>query len=227
MHPDPRSYPWSEPAVTGLLTTTGLDEGPTADTAGLVPVAAVGSNASPTVLRAKLGGLLDRGLPLAPATVDGLTVGHSAHVSPGGYVAAAPARGESAGPVTVAWFDPDQLARMDATEPNYRRVGLPAEMACRLDREEETATVVPDVQVYASVHGVVGERGRPLPLVGQASVLDWIGRRLVGLGSRLTHERLREAALRERVRAGLADAGLVVRAGLDRHEQGRATCRCS
>lgn len=225
MHLDPSTYPWTSglPARRGRLTPAGLQAGDVGeDLDRRVPVVAVGSNASPTVLARKLGPALERGLPVSVGAVDGLAVGHSAHVSTRGYVAAAPARGPGEQRVTVGWFDPGQLAALDATEPNYRRVALPEGMACRaavVGPGEET--VVRGAQVYASVHGVVGERGTPLPLGDQATVLAWIARRLPGLGDRLTHRRLAEPALRERVRAGLVRAGLVVRPGLLRGTRGQ------
>lgn len=226
MHLDPSTYPWSEPPRTGRLTVEGLREDILGeDLTTRVPVVAVGSNASPSVLARKLGPALARGVPVAVGAVEGLAVGHSAHVSARGYVAAAPARGEGEHPVTVGWFDHDQLAVLDATEPNYRRVELPDDMVCRApvkDPRAGAATVVRGAQVYASVHGVVGERGTALPLGDQALVLSWIARRLPGLGGRLTHRGLAEPALRERVRAGLVRARLVVRAGLLRTTTGRA-----
>lgn len=211
---DPDGYPWSEPVRGGRLTTHGLVDAPADHLGGRVPVVAVGSNASPTVLARKLGALLREGLPVSVARVDGLVVGHSAHVSAGGYVAAAPARGTGTRRVTVGWFDEGQLAALDATEPNYRRVELPEGMECRAAAGSGEGEAVPGVQVYASVHGVVGERGAPLPLGAQGAVLAWISRRLPGLGRPLTHEALRRPALRERVRTGLVEAGLVVPAGL-------------
>lgn len=224
---DPSRYPWPEPPCGGRLTTSGLVDCPpeAADLEGRVPVVAVGSNASPLVLARKLGALLDRGVPVAVGTVDGLVVGHSAHVSARGYVAAAPARGDGRTAVTVGWFDEDQVGALDATEPNYHRVALPADIGRGLEVEGMGNVAVPTAQVYASVHGVVGERGRPLPLGDQASILEWISRRLSDIRGPLTHERLQDVALRERVRAGLVKAGLVVRAGLGAQGRGRTSCR--
>lgn len=208
----PSAYPWVEPVLTGVLGQTELREGDVGaglgpDLDGRVPVVAVGSNAAPTVLRHKLGPLLATGLPLAAALVPDLLVGHSAHVSARGYVAAAPARGTGAQPVTLAWFDADQLATLDATEPNYRRVRLPADMPCRL----LTQTLpVRGVHIYESVHGVLGEGERPVSLLPQPEVLDWLMARLPSLGP-LTHERLQDEGLREDIRLGVLKAGLVIR----------------
>lgn len=221
----PSAYPWIEPVLTGVLGQTGLREGDdeagfTPDLSGRLPVVAVGSNAAPTVLRHKLGPLLATGLPVAAAMVEDLLVGHSAHVSARGYVAAAPARGTGAQPVTLAWFDADQLAALDATEPNYRRVPLPQNMPCRtVSRNTSGArmvassqTPVPGVHIYESVHGVLGQAGNPLSLRPQPEVLEWLATRLPALGH-LTHERLQDEALREDVRLGVLEAGLVIGPG--------------
>jgi len=204
----PSGYPWAEPARTGRLGDGGFAEGPQGDLAERVPVVAVGSNASPVVLAGKLGGLLGPGLPMAAAEVHGLAVGHSAHVSARGYVAAAPVRAEGVRPLTVCWFDEAQLATLDATEPNYRRVQLPGRMPCVIGGAPLTG-----VEVYESVHGVLGESGTPLELRDQEGVLDWLTTRLPGLGD-LNHDRLTDESLRERVREALIVADLVLPSGL-------------
>ena len=213
--PPPRDYPWPEPERSGLLTRPGFLEGVPAGLDGRTPVAAVGSNASPTILRHKLGPLLDTGLPIDLAEIDGLSVGHSAHVSARGYVAAAPictsahADGSEPRAVTLAWFDPDQLAALDATEPNYRRVPLPGRMPCR-----RGGVILTGVEVYASVHGVLGEAGAALAFLDQRGVLAWLADRLPGhLADGLDHEALTSADRREQVRAALIAADLVVPSG--------------
>lgn len=210
----PSSYPWREPVRAGLLGDDGFTEGiRDTDLTGRVPVVAVGSNASPTVLAHKLGELLDTGLPLGEGAAEGLVVGHSAHVSARGYVAAAPAQGAGRQPVTVGWFDAAQLAVLDATEPNYRRRLLPESMPVHLVGERLAGAPLTGVQVYESVHGVLGVDGTPLGLLDQAGVLAWLSERLPGLGD-LDHERLADAALREQVRIGLVAAGLTLPSGL-------------
>lgn len=203
---DPARYPWPVTARSGVLRPEGLEEAEAEhDRPGRLPVVAVGSNASPAVLRAKLGSLLETGMPLSIAEVDGLRVAHSAHVSARGYIAAAPAAGEGSTRVTVCWCDEPQLAAIDATEPNYRRVPLPATMRCR-----EGLTTIEGVEVYASSHGVIGEHGVPLSLRPQAELLAWLRLRLPGVVDLLSHARLQEAGARDRVRRALAAAGLVV-----------------
>lgn len=209
--PPASAYPWAEPPRAGLLTPEELLEGAECpDLGGRTPVAAVGSNASPTILRHKLGALLASGLPLVTAEIEGLAVGHSAHVSARGYIAAAPFRGPGSRLVTVAWFDPAQLAAMDATEPNYRRIPLPGGMPCH-----QGGVPLADVEVYESAHGVLGERGTPLALRDQAAVLAWLARRLPGrLAATLHHEALSVADRREQVRTAFIAAGVVLPSGL-------------
>jgi hypothetical protein len=117
-------------------------------------VAAVGSNASPAVLARKLSSLREGWVALEPADLAGVQVGHSAHVSAGGYVPAAPYRWPGTAAVVVGWFDDRQLALLDATEPNYVRRRLEL-----------------GVEVYVSRWGVVALEGRPVPLMGQAELL--------------------------------------------------------
>lgn len=133
-HPEHYPGPWAP--GPGLLTTGGwvatadvsalerllTDWGVTGMDARQV-VLGVGANAAPAVLAAKLAWYGAPPLiPMAPGTVDGLAVAHSAHVSPGGYVPAAPyARSGARADVVAAWLDPEQVACVDATEPNYRR----------------------------------------------------------------------------------------------------------
>ena len=91
-------------------------------------VVSIGSNSSPEVLRRKFGRPgypVSRILPLIRAESHHIGVGHSAHVSKAGYIAAAPysQRGRRS-TVWVAWLDERQLMALDETEPNYRRVEL-------------------------------------------------------------------------------------------------------
>lgn len=204
MHP--RDYPWAVPPVTGIVRPDGVAVGPlpSADVlAERTPVVAVGSNASPDVLVRKLGGLLGTGLPIAPAVVEDITVGHFAQVAARGFVAAAPAFSPGArSELGIGWFDEEQLARLDETEPNYRREVLTS--SCTWAGGD-----VIGAQVYVSDHGLLADEGEVLPLRPQAEVLDWLAERLPHLADDLTHERLVELDLRERVRLELIDRGLV------------------
>lgn len=138
-------------------------------TADRVPVLAVGSNASPGQTRHKLRAAgAPVAVPMVPAVVGGLGVGVSAHVSAAGYVGASPFAGPGRTAVTVCWLDAEQLAVVDATEPNYRRVRLPA------DRFPVT---LPDggrpaeCGLYVTRHGVLADGGVPLLSTGQRELL--------------------------------------------------------
>jgi hypothetical protein len=183
--------------------------------AGRRPVLAVGSNASPSQLWHKFA---RRGpefaVPVCAVQVRGLAVGHSAHVSPAGYIPYAPyADGGRTLRGMLLWPDGAQLARLDETERNYDRVSLAsADYRLRLESGADLAGYF----VYRSVHGVVAG----LPATTQVDVLTRLARRPgfadavpEGLDVALTslaRSPQRRAAL-TRVLAGYAvDAGLRV-----------------
>ena len=125
-------------------------------------VLAVGANAAPAVLAAKLrraevGGAVG----MVRAEVSGLGVGHSAHVSRGGYIPAGPYAAEGVAMVVGLWVTAEQLTAIDATEPNYERVSL------RCDDYElrlETGRPTPTYDLYVSRWGVLVTAGVPLRL---------------------------------------------------------------
>ncbi|MHA7960201.1 hypothetical protein ACX9I7_20835 [Streptomyces sp. L500] len=113
-----------EPSLDRLLAALGREP---ADRRH--PVLAVGSNASPAQLAHKFAvGGLSAVVPLVPVRVGGVAVGCSGHIGRHGYVAAAPYAAPGARTTLVAgWLDGHQLAVVDATEFNYRRVLLPGD----------------------------------------------------------------------------------------------------
>lgn len=141
---DPLQYPWDPPEASGVLDgadflplhlTSGLDaalfEANAAPLDARSLVVSIGSNSSPDVLRRKFATHhqpVSPVLPLVRAQLHGIAVGHSAHVSRAGYIAAAPylQPGECT-TVWVSWLDEDQLMALDETEPNYRRIQLDGE----------------------------------------------------------------------------------------------------
>lgn len=237
---DLASRPWEypgEPAEVGGLLQGGrlhprvLPAPPQLE--GRRAVVAVGSNASPAVLVRKLQ-RAGRGttVPVLRGHVHGLDVGHSAHVSRAGYVAAAPFRAPGVRtPVVVTFLEPDQLAALDATEPNYTRRWLDA---ARHPVELDGAPAPDGVEVYVSDHGVLAEPTpegrRALRLRRQAAVLVRL-RRCPGVAPLLPHRPraaaralAADAALRHEVRACLHAAGWVrpselalVPSGLNQH----------
>lgn len=126
--------------------------------AGRTLVLAVGSNASPAVLARKLAEVGSE-VPSSSCAVTGLAVGHSAHVSAGGYIPAAPFAAPGVETTLHAgWFTPEQLAVLDRTEPNYDRVTLPA---ARFPIALE-AGGADEFDVYRSRWGVLAIDGTPL-----------------------------------------------------------------
>lgn len=131
------------------------------------PVLAVGSNGSPAQVHRKLTGRAPVLVPMTYAEVTGLVPGVSAHVSRPGYVPAAPVLTPGAtARLIVLWLDEDQLAVVDATEPNYRRLRTPDAVRVSLDG------VPVGCGLYAGRHGCLTDRrGRPFRLTAQAALL--------------------------------------------------------
>ncbi|WP_405631518.1 hypothetical protein OG933_37980 [Streptomyces sp. NBC_00016] len=179
----PLSYPGAWPATSGLLQGDELLPLDRLTHPGRTPVVAVGSNASPAQLRHKMAEFgVTSPIPMVKARVTGIDVGVSAHVSRVGYVSASPV---DAPAVTrelfVIWLDPEQLALIDATEPNYDRVLLPAP-GFRVELENGEALL--DAFAYVNHHGVLHNG-------------DGIPRRHPGQRALITELLARSTALRE------------------------------
>lgn len=177
----PWDYPGARAPYTGVLHRGRFSPLVASDVGGVIGVAgrhlvvAVGSNASPSVMRRKLErGGVNSTVVFLLGTVSGLRIGHSAHVSMGGYVAATPVRapGDRDRPVVALLLDEEQLECLDLTEPNYERVLVPAEV-CRLDLEGGAR---PDgFSVYVSRWGaLVDAGGTPVGLTTQEALFDWV-----------------------------------------------------
>lgn len=186
-------------------------------------VVAVGSNQTPQTIARKYrrsGEDLQVATPFLRCTVRHLAVGHVAHSSVRGYVAAAPHRADGERMELVAtWFDDAQLAVLDRTEPNYHRLRLRAEdFPLTLATGEEPA----QFELYASRWGLIG-RERPIPLHHRQQELfdELVGRtgaQLLKGDAAAVCARLAERpeALHELLRA----EGLVVPDGLPRDATG-------
>ncbi|MFE9968068.1 hypothetical protein [Streptomyces sp. NPDC005525] len=119
------------------------------------PVIAVGSNACPGQVSYKFDrvGIADA-LPMVPVRVRGIKVGLSAHISPAGYVAAAPHMAPEADTtLVVTWLDTAQLKIVDDTEfPNYRRAMLPGDV---FPMTMPSGERLGGAYIYYSSHGVL------------------------------------------------------------------------
>lgn len=149
-------------------------------------VLAVGSNQTPETIARKYrrsGRDIPVTTPFVRCTVHGLAVGHVAGIAAPGYLPAAPYRAAGERMELVAtWFDEEQLAVVDETEPNYDRLRVSTEdFPLTLATGQEPA----HFDVYASHWGVIAQEHRPIPLRHrQQEMFD----ELVGLtGSSLTH----------------------------------------
>lgn len=190
---DPLDYPWTEGVA---LAAPGPRKGRA--------VVSVGSNAAPAVLRAKLARHgVRQDVAVAPMRVSGIAIGHSAHVSVGGYIPAAPyfAPGRVAD-LHVSWFDDDQLAALDATEPNYDRITFG------------------EVDLYVSKWGVLAAAGVPIEFTTQRDLYEVLARDGAGGGvidsadPQATLARLQQPDVRERLRGLWATDGYAVGSGL-------------
>jgi hypothetical protein len=167
-------------------------------------VVSVGSNAAPAVLRAKLARHgVRQDVAVAQLRVENIAVGHSAHVSVGGYIPAAPyAAAGRAADVHVSWFDENQLAALDASEPNYDRMTFG------------------DIDLYVSKWGVLAVAGVPIEFTTQRALHQVLAANDAGGGvidasdARRTLELLRQPDVREQLRERWAIDGYAVSSGL-------------
>ncbi|WP_460061973.1 hypothetical protein [Streptomyces sp. YKOK-I1] len=167
----PLGYPGVWPAESGLLTGDLLLPLDRLTHPGRSPVLAVGSNASPGQLRHKMAVLgVTSPIPMVRTRVTGVDVGVSAHVSRLGYMSASPVDSPgTARELFVIWLDDEQLAAVDASEPNYDRVVLPAP---RFRVELESGETLDEVFSYVNRHGVLHNgRGSPRSHPGQRPVI--------------------------------------------------------
>jgi len=131
-------------------------------------VVAIGSNASPAVMRNKLRQHGESPvLPMIRGTLEDVGIGHSAHVSAAGYLAAAPyAEPGNQLDVIAALLDMGQLRCLDETEPNYVRRSMARGLV--LENGEQPSMYY----VYASRWGVLGlGDGQPLRFGSQGELL--------------------------------------------------------
>ncbi|MGW2600594.1 hypothetical protein [Streptomyces klenkii] len=209
----PDSAPAAEPALDAFLDRTRA-----ARVRSRRPVLAVGSNASPAQLHHKLTArAVAATVPMAPVDVRGIGIGCSAHIGRHGYVAAAPYADPAARHTLVAaWLDPAQLAAVDETEFNYRRVWMPGDAFPMVLPSGEP---LGGADLYVSVHGVLADpaTGRPRPGGGdQGALLSALLaasaelRALLGPGPERWVERARaDEAVRAEGRAVFRRAGWV------------------
>jgi hypothetical protein len=159
----PWDYPGAAVSYGGVLRDGQY--GPLEAIEGRQLVVAVGSNASLAVMHRKFAQQgASTTIPFVLGTVTGLTIGHSAHVSRHGYIAAAPILDPSARTAVVAsLLDAEQLECLDRTEPNYDRLVAPDTCRLVVDGDQTPSTFL----IYVSKWGVLADAGTPLALMSQ------------------------------------------------------------
>ncbi|MDX3573927.1 hypothetical protein PV648_32405 [Streptomyces sp. ID05-47C] len=150
----PLMYPGVWPAESGLLDGDRLLPLDRLTFPDRTPLLAVGSNACPGQLRHKMAEFgLTSPVPMVRTRVTGIDVGVSAHVSILGYVSASPVHAPGVTrELFVIWLDAEQLAVVDATEPNFDRVRLP-ERSVRVELGD--GGTLSGVFAYVNRHGVL------------------------------------------------------------------------
>lgn len=217
-HPKAGSGATADPSSRSAQQDRPLDsllrkvDGP--PVAARTPVLAVGSNASPAQVRRKMAnaGLPTR-VPITAVKVRGLTVGVSAHVSRPGYLPATPVPDPAAeSDLWVLWLDAAALDAVDATEPNYHRVRLPARCSVHLT----SGQAVTDGWVYVSRHGhLLNAAGQSRRLTDQATLISALLaelpelRALAGTDPEQWIERTRDPGVRTAIRELFRSEGLV------------------
>ena len=185
------------------------------------PLLAVGSNAAASVMRHKLTRVgVSTVVPLLTGVVRHLAIGHTAYVSRGGYVPAAPVhRAHARTAVVLQLVDDEQLAAIDATEGGYDRVEL------RAGRYPLVLTggVRPSrFQVYAAAEGVLRLPRTGRRFLPQEEVL--LALREQGLPHTEPDDAAGIASAlasspdhRSQVKAALAERGMAAHSGLVSH----------
>jgi len=165
------AYPYERPA-------DGDESVPPADVEGRTPLLAIGANASPPALAAKLGGASP--VPSAPAWLSGFDVVYSAHFAPYGALPATLQHSPGTEvDVRMLWVTDDELGALHPTEGNYRFGRLEG-----IDLRLRDGARLDAVNAYLSRHGclrldgeevalaAVPARRRRLPALDQRAALE-------------------------------------------------------
>ncbi|MDP6390241.1 MAG: hypothetical protein QF654_10130 [Alphaproteobacteria bacterium] len=161
-----RDYPYAYPGGSYTWCRGRVAPFDPAETAGLTPVLALGSNRSPGQLQRKFG---DRALiPVEAGRLDGFDIVYSAHITGYGAVPAtlATSPGTTVG-LAVTWLGEAELEAMHATElgnENYlyallEDVALTLDGGARLDA----------IHLYISRRGLLTHDGGPVALAAVAA----------------------------------------------------------
>ena len=140
-------------------------------------VVAVGSNASPEVMANKFrrrGVNTSLYLPFVRCRITNLDVGFYPSIAPRGYVAATPfhAAGHEI-ELWASWFDADQMAALDSTEPGYQALRLSsADYPMVVDVEGGGGEPIDNYYMYQATSGIIEIGGEPLTLRSQGELYE-------------------------------------------------------
>ena len=195
-----RGYPWRAQAPEAA-TPASFNA---AVRAGAVGVLAYGSNASPDVLRRKLGDEAAAAVVARPVVLEDADVVYSAHISAHGAIPAT--LHPSPGTEVDAWLlavPARAMPALDATEPNYVR--RPFAGAHAYLSRHGALRVDGDPVALAAVTA----RGRRLPAAGQEEMLECVRMAVAPKESpeRFVRSNVADEALRRR-RTGKLRGGL-------------------
>lgn len=166
---DPLSYPGPRAAwpfrLVGDEVSRLADDDPRLTRGDRHAVLAIGSNACPAQIVRKFRDRPGHGEVVGlPVAVTGLQIRPSAHLGRSGYWPFAPVSlDETACTAVLCLFDDDQLAVLDATEPNYDRTRLDPHRHRLAHSQRLSGPSMPagPIEVYTSRHGVVDDPRLP------------------------------------------------------------------
>lgn len=187
------------------------------------PVLAIGSNASPGQMRAKLERAHVSGvLPMIRAEVSGWQTTVAAHVSRPGYLPISAVRDPDARavPMMVLLCDRSQVGAIDDTEPNYWRVAGDGLTPVVLDGGETLTHFL----MYLGKHGVLADgSGHPVPWSSEPDAIQQVlesldnPKRLGRTPAEFVHRCATDEQLRDWVRTTMQAQGRVIGVPEARH----------
>jgi hypothetical protein len=154
------SYPFDVPLGSYSLCAGGVTSGPMASLHDRTPVLALGANAAPSQLAAKLPGTA-MPIPVTRAVLGHFAVVHAAELSPEGYLPPVLQRHRGTSSyIFITWLTDEQLDRMHTSEQVGRAADYRVLRGVQI--EDERGGVIDQAGVYLRRAGPLVHRGRPI-----------------------------------------------------------------